>query len=60
MLNIKEIRKTKGMSISALARALEVAESTVTRWEAGKTNPRMDQYQKLQQIFGSDIQLKSS
>lgn len=54
MLNIKQLRLEAGLSISALARALEVAESTVTRWEAGKTNPRLEQYMKLQKLFGPE------
>jgi transcriptional regulator with XRE-family HTH domain len=51
MLNITELRQKKGLSITDLANALGVAESTVYRWENGETTPRLGQVSKLQEAL---------
>ena len=39
IIKLKEIRKAKGISQVTLARALNVNDVTVCRWETGKTEP---------------------
>jgi transcriptional regulator with XRE-family HTH domain len=56
MVCITELRQKLGLSVTELAEKLNVAESTVYRWESGDTSPRLDQFFKLQEIFGADIE----
>lgn len=42
IIKLKEIRKAKGISQVILARALNVNDVTVCRWETGKTEPSIN------------------
>jgi predicted transcriptional regulator len=56
MVNIQKILDKTGKSVAELAEYLEVAESTVYRWIAGDTTPRLDLYFKLKELIDEDIQ----
>lgn len=48
--DFKKIREDTGFSIEELAKALNVHESTIYRWEKGETTPRLEQFLKLQNL----------
>jgi len=39
--NLKKLRETKGLSTRQFANAAEISHSSVTRFEAGQTNPSL-------------------
>lgn len=47
---IKVIRQKAFMTQEAFAKALNVAFSTVNRWESGKTNPNMTAMKQLKKF----------
>jgi len=53
-VNIKELRKAKGLSQDKLAALLGVAPFTVRRWESTKSKPSPLAQEKLSQLFGND------
>ena len=52
---IKIIRQKAFMTQEAFAKALNVAFSTVNRWESGKTHPNMTAMKQLK-IFCDELQ----
>lgn len=50
--NIKTMRKALNMEQSELAKRLNVSNKTVSSWECGRTEPKMDMIEKLSVIFG--------
>ena len=50
-IDIKAMRKQKGLSQSALARQLEVAQTVVSKWETGKSKPSQIMLDKLHNIL---------
>lgn len=53
---IKKIRKEKGVSQERLAEKMQVAPSTIARWEKGKTQPNGEQLKALCEIFDVPLQ----
>lgn len=53
---IKKIRKEKGVSQERLAEKMQVAPSTIARWEKGKTQPNGEQLKTLCEIFDVPLQ----
>lgn len=49
---VVQIGKRKGLSPSALARALGVKPQTVQQWGSGKTNPRGVRLREIAKLFG--------
>jgi transcriptional regulator with XRE-family HTH domain len=49
--NITRLRAMRGMTKVQLADALDVARSTVTMWEQGKSYPRVDTIEKMAEFF---------
>lgn len=47
---IRQLRKTRGLSQSALAELLGVAPLAVKRWEAGKMQPRQKIFKRLEEL----------
>ena len=47
---IKDLRKTLGLSQQALAEALRVTFATVNRWENGRAKPQKDRVQRLWEL----------
>jgi len=52
---MKEALREAGVDFTRLAEGAGVAVSTVWRWEKGKTCPRFDDMQRLEDSFGSLI-----
>lgn len=51
-LTIKELRERRGYTQDALARALELDRSTVSKWEVGKARPCKKLIPKLCTLLG--------
>lgn len=56
-MNIRELRKNRGLRTVDVASVVGVAESTVRNWEYGKTIPklRIDQIKKLIDLYKCDF-----
>jgi transcriptional regulator with XRE-family HTH domain len=56
-LTLKELRKSKGLSRRAVAVELDIADSTVLRWEKGTREPHMSlgTVKKLLKLFNCDF-----
>lgn len=50
--NIKKMRKALNMEQSELAVKLNVSNKTVSSWECGRTEPKMDMIEAMSTIFG--------
>ena len=55
LLELRSLRKRKGLSQSGLAKMLEVNEMTIRRYELGKTIPHVARLNKLAEILDYDI-----
>ncbi|MCY1093655.1 helix-turn-helix transcriptional regulator [Bacillus safensis] len=57
MKNFKLIqaRKAKGLTQEELAFKLDYKKSTISNWENGYSNPKMDDAFKVSEILGTDI-----
>ena len=53
--NIAALRKIKGLNQSDLAKAIHVTQSAVSQWEAGRTQPDMQQLYILADFFGVSV-----
>jgi len=58
---LKIVRSNKGWSQSDLARALkaqgdETRQGTISKWEAGRINPRRETIYRLAQVFGLSVE----
>ena len=52
MLKLKELRETIGISQSAFAREINVAQNTVSNWERGTREPDNETLAKIADFFG--------
>lgn len=52
---IRELRKSKGLSMRAFAEALGVKKGRVNMWENSDTYPRIDMFIKLSAFFNVSI-----
>ena len=55
---IKDLRSSyggEGISQNALAKAINVATNTVSRWETGSYRPKIDDLEVLSRFFGVSI-----
>ncbi|MFD2206608.1 XRE family transcriptional regulator [Kiloniella antarctica] len=50
-MNIREIRKQSGLTLEEVAESLDVAHSTVLRWEKAETSPPMKKLEALASLF---------
>ena len=55
MNKIRQLRNAKGLTQDALAKALGLDRSTVTKWEIGESVPRVATLIKLSKIFKCSI-----
>lgn len=55
MLNIKSIREARGMSQKYVAVSLGVRPPQVSKWEAGATEPTIENLVKLSRLFGVTV-----
>lgn len=53
--NIRELRKRKGLSQAELAKRMDVAKETVSRWESGRTFIRKTHLEKLVATFNVPV-----
>ena len=53
--NLKEVRKSCGLTQRQVAKALNVVESCYANWEQGRTEPNIEMLRKLSQIFKVNI-----
>jgi len=54
-VNLKQIRKSSGLTQEALAEALNVARSTVAMWEIGVSKPRADKLIALAKLLDCTV-----
>ncbi len=53
--NLKEARKSCGLTQKQVATALNVVESCYANWEQGRTEPNIELLRKLAEIFNVSI-----
>lgn len=54
-MNLKSIRKSKGLTQSYIATQLKIGRTTVAMWESGKSMPTADKLPELARILGCTI-----
>ena len=54
--NLRELRKRKGVSQTAVARALGVPVTTYHAWEAGQNIPRDNMKKAIADYYGRTVQ----
>lgn len=55
MNRLKEIRKKKGYTLIAAATIAGIANNTLSRYETGKREPKLEMWQKLADIYGVSV-----
>ncbi len=55
MNRIKEVRKKKGLSLQQVADAVGLAANTISRYETGKREPKLETWNKLAVFFNVSI-----
>lgn len=53
--NVKRLRTQKGLTQTAIARALHVTPQAVSRWENGACCPDLSSLVDLAQVFGTTL-----
>ena len=54
-MSIKEVRESRSMTQSDVAKALGISRTTVAMWETGDSMPRADKLPELARLFGCRI-----
>ncbi|MCC9090696.1 helix-turn-helix transcriptional regulator [Bacillus pumilus] len=54
-LNLIQARKAKGLTQEELAHKLDCTKSTISNWENGYSNPKIEDAFKVSDILGTDI-----
>lgn len=54
-LNLIRARKSKGLTQEELAIKLDYTKSTISNWENGYSNPKIEDAFKVSEILGTDI-----
>lgn len=55
MNRLKELRKNKNVSLAEVGKAVGVATNTISRYENGKREPKLEMWQKLANYFGVSV-----
>lgn len=55
MNTLRNLRIRKGVTQKAIANELHIDVSTVTKWETGKSNPKIAKLPELAKIFDCSI-----
>ena len=55
-MQIKNIRKQKGITQTELATLLNINQTTISKWETGKTVPSIRTIKELAKIFGCAVE----
>lgn len=53
---LKELRKEKGLSQMELAKLTGLSQSSIGRWELGRTEPTASDLIKLEDFFGESVE----
>ena len=53
---LKELRKEKGLSQMELAKLTGLSQSSIGRWELGRTEPTASDLIKLEDFFGASVE----
>jgi putative transcriptional regulator len=52
---IKDIRKSKGITQTFIAKKLKISQQQLSEWEKGNAFPRIDRAYKLAELLGVDV-----
>lgn len=52
---LKEIRTKKGLSLEQVGKGVGLATNTISRYETGKREPKLETWQKLASFFGLSV-----
>jgi len=52
---LQDLRRVRGLTLEALARAADVSMKTVTRWESGVAEPRPHHRLALARLLGVEV-----
>lgn len=52
---LKEIRESKGLTLEDVGKGVGLATNTISRYETGKREPRLETWQKLANFFGVSV-----
>ena len=52
---LKEVRTKKGLSLEQVGKAVGLATNTISRYETGKREPKLETWQKLADFFGVSV-----
>ncbi|WP_281681164.1 helix-turn-helix domain-containing protein [Lactobacillus gallinarum] len=55
MNRLKEVRKEKGYTLAAVAIIAGIANNTLSQYETGKREPKLEMWQKLADIYGVSV-----
>lgn len=55
MSNIKELRKSAGLTQTKFAEAMGVTQSTVSQWESGRVLPDTSKLPKIAEVLGCSM-----
>lgn len=55
MNRIKQLRKEKGLSLQQVADAVGVGNNTISRYETGKREPKLETWQSLADFFNVSV-----
>lgn len=55
MNRIKEVRKKKGLSLQQVADAVGLGNNTISRYETGKREPKLETWKKLADFFNVSV-----
>lgn len=55
MINLKRLRVRSGLKQTELAEKLGICQSTISMWETGDANPRLDNLILLAKLFHCSI-----
>lgn len=53
--NLKRFRTTYGFTQNHVAAELQVAQSTIARWEEGQSEPRRQMKVRIAEFYGTDV-----
>lgn len=52
---IKELRKSKGLTLKQLGEKLDMKNNTLSQYETGKREPKIETWRKLADFFGTTV-----
>lgn len=55
MINLKQLRKSNNLKQYDIAKELGVTVNTVSRWELGLIEPKMDKVKKIAKLLNTTI-----